>query len=166
MQMLLYSQGSTKVSFIITSWSFQSLLTAVEIKKLKWVCASWVLQSMKMFVCPHLLSLSGLTFKKISSETIRRDPHVLADENSPESTPGWAFSHLSSELQETFQCIGFIYFALAQTYVLHSQRQLIYHFTHPQEKCQHKYEYLWKQNMKLSSQKALEGCRYVSKDAV
>lgn len=75
------SHSRTQELFIITSRSFQSVLSAVQIKKLKWVCASWVLQSMKICLYAHIRrGCQDWHFKKLLRGAVRRDPLAPADE--------------------------------------------------------------------------------------
>lgn len=156
-----YSQSSTRVPFIITSWSFQSLLSAVEIKKLKWVCASWVLQSMKMCLYAYICwGCQDWHFKNLLGDWTRRDSHTPADENSHRPQ-----RFLISLLISFSALASFLLLSHKHTYYIYSGGSFIMSLT-LRKKRQHKYEYFWKLNLTEWPQKALEDSRDVSVDAV
>lgn len=81
-------------------------------------------------VCiPTFVEVVRTDISNISSETVHGGTHTLLQTKTHLNTP--TFSHFSADI---FQCIGFISFALPQTYLLHLQRRLVYHVTRPQEK--------------------------------
>lgn len=157
-----YSQSCTRVPFIITSWSFQSLLSAVEIKKLKWVCASWVLQSMKMCLYAYICwGLSGLTFQKSPQRL-----YTEGDTHSCRRELTWIHQRFLISLQISFSALAsFLLPSHKHTYYIYSGGSFIMSLT-LRKKRQHKYEYFWKLNLTVWPQKALEDSGDVSVDAV
>lgn len=120
------------------------------------------------YVCmPTFVEVVGTDISEISSETVCGGTRALLQTRA----------HLNSHQAERFlifhQSFKISFSALASfllpshkhTYYIYSGSSFIMSFT-LRKKCQHKYEYFWKQNMTVSPQKAPEDCRDVSKDAV
>jgi len=162
-EMPSYSQSSTQVPFIITSWSFQSLLSAVEIRKLKWVCASWVLQSMKM--CLYAYICWGCQDWHLKTLLREGPTHSCTRKHTCNHTGLDVFSFLCRYL--SVHWLHFFCPTNKHTYYIYSggSGSFIMSLT-LRKKPQHKHEYFWKLNLTEWPQKALEDSRDVSADAV
>ncbi len=166
-QMLLYSQSATKVPFVITSVISKSPHSSWDQKVEMGLCLLGAPKHENMFVCPHLLRLSGgLTFQKSPQRPYEGTcafPQTRTHLNPHQAE---RFLICLQSFKKSFSALAsFILPSHKHTYYIYSGSSFIMSLT-LRKKCQHKYEYLWKQNMTLSPQKALEDCRDVSKDAV